>query len=181
VKFIKLEPRASTSQMEELVHLTKSSYMAKCLMELAEVLEKPDESAVQLEVLQKANTDLQAQLENYKTQLETVTIRHGNEKTKWANLFHDSNQKVTTTKVALRSAESKITSLELQLQLANSRISQVGTASPTDEMMHMVDMRGKGVALEVGPAITKWEEDGQSFQDWQMSLHFLYPYVTDPN
>jgi hypothetical protein len=33
----------------------------------------------------------------------------------------------------------------------------------------------------VGPAITKWEEDGQSFQDWQASLHFLHPYVTDPN
>jgi hypothetical protein len=150
VKFIKLEPRVSTSQMEELVHLNKSSYMATRLMESAEVLEKPDELAVQLEVLQKANTDLQAQLENYKTQLATVTIRYGEEKTKWVNLPHDNNQNVTTTKVALRSAESKITNLELQLQLANSRISQVGTASSTNEIMHMVDMRGKGVALEVG-------------------------------
>jgi hypothetical protein len=67
MKFIKSEPRASTSQMEEPVDLNKSSYMAKRLMELAEVLEKLDESAVQLEVLQKANADLQAQLENYKT------------------------------------------------------------------------------------------------------------------
>jgi hypothetical protein len=45
--------------------------------------------------------------------LEIVTIRHREEKTKWANLLHDSNQKVTTTKVALRSAESKITNLEM--------------------------------------------------------------------
>jgi hypothetical protein len=113
MKFIKSEPGASPSQSEEPVHLSKSSYMARRLMELAEVLEKPDESAIQLEVLQKANADLQAQLDNYKLQLETVTIRNGEEKTKWANLLHESNQKVTTCKVALRSAESKITTLEL--------------------------------------------------------------------
>jgi hypothetical protein len=46
MKFIKLELGASTSQLEEPVHLSKSNYMAKRLMELAEVLEKPDESAV---------------------------------------------------------------------------------------------------------------------------------------
>jgi hypothetical protein len=60
MKFIKSEPGASPSQSEEPVHLSKSSYMARRLMELAEVLEKPDESAIQLEVLQKANADLQA-------------------------------------------------------------------------------------------------------------------------
>ena len=32
VKFIKLEPRASTSQLEELVPLTKSSYLAQRLL-----------------------------------------------------------------------------------------------------------------------------------------------------
>jgi hypothetical protein len=85
VKFIKSEPGASTSKMEEPMHLTKNSYMAKCLMELAEMLEKPDETTAQLEVLQKANADLQAQLEYYKIQLETLTIRRGEEKTKWAN------------------------------------------------------------------------------------------------
>ena len=105
VKFIKSEPRASTFQLEELVPLTKSSYMAKRLIELAEVLEKPDESAIQLEVLQKANVDLQAQLDNHKAPLEIVTTRHGEEKTKWATLLHESNEKVITCKVALRSAE----------------------------------------------------------------------------
>jgi hypothetical protein len=40
---------------------------------------------------------------------------------------------------------------------------------------------GNELTKSVGPAITKWEEDGQSFQDWQVSLHFLHPYVTDTN
>ena len=55
MKFIKLEPGASTSQLEEPVPLTKSSYLAKHLLELAEVMETVDKSAIQLEVLQKAN------------------------------------------------------------------------------------------------------------------------------
>ena len=55
VKFIKLEPRASTSHSEEPVLLNKSSYLASRLLELAEVMKTPDESAIQVEVLQKAN------------------------------------------------------------------------------------------------------------------------------
>ena len=113
VKFIKLEPRESTSQSEEPVPLTKSSYLASRILELAEVMKTPDESAIQVEVLQKANAELQVQLDTYKAQLETMTTQHGEEKTKWASLLHQSNQKLITSKIALRSVESKITNLEL--------------------------------------------------------------------
>jgi hypothetical protein len=87
-------------------------------------------------------------LEKDKIQLETVTIKHGDKKIKWANLFHDSNQKVTTIKLALRSAESKITNLEMQLQLANNHISRAD--SPDDPPLQVVGQKGKGLLLEVG-------------------------------
>ena len=107
VKFIKLEPGASIVQLEEPVPLTKSSYLVNRLLQLAEVMEPLDESTIQLEVLQKANADLQAQLEYYKAQLETVTTQYGEEKTKWASLLHVSNQKVLTGKVASRAQSQK--------------------------------------------------------------------------
>jgi hypothetical protein len=40
---------------------------------------------------------------------------------------------------------------------------------------------GKELTKSVGPAITTWEEGGQSFQDWQASLQSLHPYIIDTN
>ena len=91
-KLIKSEAGASTSQLEEPMPLNKSSYLASRLLELAEVMRAPDESAIQVEVLQKANAELQAQLDTYRAQLETVTTQHGEEKTKLESLLHRSNQ-----------------------------------------------------------------------------------------
>ena len=78
--------------------------------------------------------------------MEAVTTQHGEEKTKLASLLHASNHKVLIGKVALRSVESKITTLELQLQMANSHLTQVQKL-PANQVG---GPKGKGLLLEVG-------------------------------
>ena len=106
-----------------LVPVTQHDLVAERLIDLANVLKKPDESAKQVEALQQSVADLKIQLGQYQEQVEKqawalsegrkhlahVERLHSLEVAEWESKVIQDRQHITNLGDQLRKAEEKVT------------------------------------------------------------------------